>query len=150
MHLHKTMKKYLLLICILFSSSLLAADSWPVGKWNMLDDFTELPEAIIQISATKAGGFEGKIIEVFPDPEDDPVDVCKPCAGLDKNKPIIGLVVFKQLKLNAKKELVGKVLDPDSGKIYKCKLKPLTNNRIELNVIVNRLISQDRYLSLAK
>ena len=83
------MKKYLLLICILFSSNLLAVDSWPVGKWNMLDDFTELPEAIIQISATKAGGFEGKIIEVFPDPEDDPLDVCKSCVGLDKNKPII-------------------------------------------------------------
>jgi len=132
------------------STSLLAGDQWPIGKWNMLDDFTELPEAIIQISALKTGGFEGKIIEVFPSPDDDPVDVCKPCVGLDKNKPIIGLAVFKQLKLNAKKELVGKVLDPDSGKIYKCELKPLPNNRIELHVIVNRLISQDRYLSLAK
>ena len=144
------MKKYLFLILILVSSKLIAADLWPVGKWNMLDDFTELPEATIQISALKTGGFEGKIIEVFPDPEDDPADVCKPCVGPDKNKPIIGLVVFKQLKMNAKKELVGKVLDPDSGKIYKCELKPLPNNRIELHVIVNRLITQDRYLSLAK
>ena len=144
------MKKYLFLMLMFISTSLLAADQWPMGKWNMLDDFTEMPEAIIQISATKGGGFEGKIIEVFPSPDDDPVDVCKPCVGSDKNKPIIGLVVFKQLKLNAKKELVGKVLDPDSGKIYKCELKPLPNNRIELHVIVNRLISQDRYLSLAK
>ena len=144
------MKKYLFLILMFISSSLFAGDSWPIGKWNMLDDFTELPEAIIQISALKTGGFEGKIIEVFPSPDDDPVDVCKPCVGLDKNKPIIGLAVFKQLKLNAKKELVGKVLDPDSGKIYKCELKPLPNNRMELHVIVNRLISQDRYLSLAQ
>jgi uncharacterized protein (DUF2147 family) len=144
------MKKYLFLILMFISSSLFAGDSWPIGKWNMLDDFTELPEAIIQISALKTGGFEGKIIEVFPSPDDDPVDVCKPCLGADKNKPIIGLAVFKQLKLNAKKELVGKVLDPDSGKIYKCELKPLPNNRMELHVIVNRLISQDRYLSLAK
>jgi uncharacterized protein (DUF2147 family) len=144
------MKKYLFLILMFISSSLFAGDSWPIGKWNMLDDFTELPEAIIQISALKTGGFEGKIIEVFPSPDDDPVDVCKPCLGLDKNKPIIGLAVFKQLKLNAKKELVGKVLDPDSGKIYKCELKSLPNNRMELHVIVNRLISQDRYLSLAK
>jgi len=144
------MKKYLFLILMFISSSLFAGDSWPIGKWNMLDDFTELPEAIIQISALKTGGFEGKIIEVFPSPDDDPVDVCKPCSGLDKNKPIIGLAVFKQLKLNAKKELVGKVLDPDSGKIYKCELKPLPNNRMELHVIVNRLISQDRYLSLAQ
>ena len=144
------MKKYLFLILMFISTSLLAADQWPMGKWNMLDDFTEMPEAIIQISATKGGGFEGKIVEVFPSPDDDPVDVCKPCVGSDKNKPIIGLAVFKQLKLNAKKELVGKVLDPDSGKIYKCELKPLPNNRIELHVIVNRLISQDRYLSLAK
>ena len=144
------MKKYLFLILMFISSSLLAGDQWPMGKWNMLDDFTELPEAMIQISALKTGGFEGKIIEVFPSPDDDPVDVCKPCVGLDKNKPIIGLAVFKQLKLNAKKELVGKVLDPDSGKVYKCELKPLPNNRMELHVIVNRLISQDRYLSLAK
>ena len=116
----------------------------------MLDDFTESPEAIIQISALKTGGFEGKIIEVFPAPDDDPVDVCKPCVGADKNKPIIGLVVFKQLKFNAKKELMGRVLDPDSGKIYNCQLRSLPNNRMELHVIVNRLISQDRYLSLAK
>jgi len=101
----------------------------------MLDDFTESPEAIIQISALKTGGFEGKIIEVFPAPDDDPVDVCKPCVGADKNKPIIGLVVFKQLKFNAKKELVGRVLDPDSGKIYNCQLRPLPNNRMELHVI---------------
>jgi uncharacterized protein (DUF2147 family) len=144
------MKKFLFFILIFISTNLLAAEQWPIGKWNMLDDFTELPEAIIQISAVKGGGFEGKIIEVFPAPDDDPVDVCKPCVGADKNKPIIGLVVFKQLKLNAKKELVGKVLDPDSGKIYQCQLKPLPNNRMELHVIVNRLISQDRYLSLVK
>jgi uncharacterized protein (DUF2147 family) len=144
------MKKYLFLILMFISASLIAAEQWPIGKWNMLDDFTELPEAIIQISALKTGGFEGKIIEVFPSPDDDPVDVCKPCLGADKNKPIIGLAVFKQLKLNAKKELVGKVLDPDSGKIYKCELKPLPNNRMELHVIVNRLISQDRYLSLTQ
>jgi uncharacterized protein (DUF2147 family) len=143
-------KKFLFFILIFISTNLLAAEQWPIGKWNMLDDFTELPEAIIQISAVKGGGFEGKIIEVFPAPDDDPVDVCKPCVGADKNKPIIGLVVFKQLKLNAKKELVGKVLDPDSGKIYQCQLKPLPNNRMELHVIVNRLISQDRYLSLVK
>ena len=144
------MKKYLFLMLMFISTSLLAADQWPIGKWNMLDDFTESPEAIIQISALKAGGFEGKIIEVFPAPDDDPVDVCKPCVGLDKNKPIIGLVVFKQLKFNAKKELVGRVLDPDSGKIYNCQLRPLPNNRMELHVVVNRIISQDRYLSLAK
>ena len=63
------MKKYLFLILMFISSCLLAGDQWPIGKWNMLDDFTELPEAIIQISATKAGGFEGKIIEVFPNPQ---------------------------------------------------------------------------------
>ena len=57
------MKKYLFLILVFISTSLLAADQWPMGKWNMLDDFTELPQAIIQISATKGGGFEGKIIE---------------------------------------------------------------------------------------
>lgn len=127
-----------------------AGEIWPIGNWNMLDDFTDSPEAIIQISQNKTGGFEGKIIEVFSDPEDDPVDVCKPCTGLDKNKSIIGLVVFKKLKMNSKKELEGKVLDPDSGKIYKCQLKSLPDNRIELHVVVNRIISQDRYLSRAK
>ena len=36
---------------MLMSANLLAADQWPIGKWNMLDDFTELPEAIILTSA---------------------------------------------------------------------------------------------------
>lgn len=124
----------------------MSEDAWILGKWNMLDDFTEKPEAIIQFEKHN-DVIEGKIIETFPDPEDEPVDKCKPCLGEDKNKPIIGLKVFKQLRMNVKKELEGKVLDPDSGKIYKCKLTLLKDHRIELHVTVNRIISQDRYLS---
>jgi len=46
------MKKILCLCLLVLSTGLYAEDKWPIGFWNMLDDFTEQPEAIIDFYAT--------------------------------------------------------------------------------------------------
>jgi hypothetical protein len=42
------MKKIFFIVISLISSLVNAGDKWPIGIWNMLDDFTEQPEAIIE------------------------------------------------------------------------------------------------------
>ena len=52
-------------------------------------------------------------------------------ARINKNKPIIGLVVIENIKKDGNKFNGGTVLDPDNGETYKCNLK-LKNNKLEV------------------
>jgi len=143
------MKKILCLCLLVLSTGLWAEDKWPIGFWNMLDDFTEQPEAIIEFYATPKG-IEGKLNKVFYDPEDEVIENCIHCTGDNKDKPLVGLVTFSDLKYTNKQELEGVVLDPETGKSYKCTLTPYKKNMIKLHVTVNRILSENRYLSKLK
>jgi uncharacterized protein (DUF2147 family) len=143
------MKKIFFIVISLISSLVNAGDKWPIGIWNMLDDFTEQPEAIIEFYSTP-NGVEGKINKVFYDPEDEVIENCIHCIGENKNKPLVGLVTFSDLKYINRQKLEGTVLDPETGKTYKCELTPHQNNKIKLHVIVNRILSENRYLSKFK
>jgi uncharacterized protein (DUF2147 family) len=44
---------------------------------------------------------------------------CTACTGADKDKPIVGLVIIKDLSLKADRYKDGTILDPDDGKVYK-------------------------------
>lgn len=143
------MKKLFVIILFVFSSFLHAEEKWPIGVWNMLDDFTEQPEAIIEFYATP-NGIEGKLNKVFYSPEDEVIENCIHCTGDAKDKPLVGLVTFSDLKYVTKKELQGTVLDPETGKSYKCTLTPHTKNKMKLHVIVNVILSENRYLSKLK
>jgi len=68
----------------------------------------------------------------------------------NKDKQLVGLVTFSDLKYVNKQKLEGTVLDPETGKIYKCELTPYKNNKIKLHVIVNRILSENRYLGKLK
>ena len=140
------MKKILYLCLFIFSSFVYADDKWPIGFWNMLDDFTEQPEAIIEFYSTPHG-VEGKLNKVFYDPEDEVIENCIHCIGENKDKSLVGLVTFSDLKYVGKQKLEGTVLDPEAGKIYKCELTAYKSNKIKLHVIVNRILSENRYLS---
>jgi len=143
------MKRILCLSIFIFSSLVYGGDKWPVGFWNMLDDFTEQPEAIIEFYSTP-NGIEGKLNKVFYDSEDEVIENCIHCLGDNKDKPLVGLVTFSDLKYVNKQKLEGTVLDPETGKIYKCELTPYKNNKIKLHVIVNRILSENRYLGKLK
>ena len=143
------MKKILYLSLFIFSSLVYGGDKWPLGLWNMLDDFTEQSEAIIEFYETPYG-IEGKLNKVFYDPEDEVIENCIHCTGDNKDKPLVGLVTFSDLKYTNKKELEGVVLDPETGKSYKCTLTPYKKNMIKLHVTVNRILSENRYLSKLK
>ena len=99
-----------------------------IGTWKTIDD--EGPNkgkasSHIEIFE-KNGVYFGKITKLLIDPPDK---VCDKCPGDLKNKPLIGMIIVKDMKKtgNVDKKLGeeftgGTILDPDSGDIYKCKM----------------------------
>lgn len=47
-------------------------------------------------------------------------------------KNIIGLTIIENIKKNGNEFDGGNILDPESGKIYSCSLKLLSNNKLKV------------------
>lgn len=87
------------------------------GKWKTFDDKTGDAKSIVEITE-KNGKIYGEIIEILnPEKKNDK---CTNCPDSDKDKPLEGLIVIKGLKKDGNEYSDGKILDPSSGKLYKC------------------------------
>ncbi len=64
-----------------------------LGKWKTIDDATGKLLSVVEIFESH-GKIYGKVIEIF-NPKNQ--RRCENCAGEDKNKPILRLVVIKGL-----------------------------------------------------
>lgn len=89
------------------------------GKWKTIDDVTGKEKAIVEIFEIK-GKVYAKIIDIL-NPEKKH-HKCEKCENEDKNKPILGLTIIKGLKKNDDIYDGGTILDPNTGKIYRCKV----------------------------
>ncbi len=120
------MKKNLLILFIGFYS-LLNAQSI-VGEWETFDDVTGDKLSIVEIYKNNDKYF-GKIIHLFEDPLDS---VCDKCEDDNYNKPIIGLLIIKNLVEDDDEFNDGTILDPNNGKSYKCYVELESNNKLKL------------------
>ncbi len=99
---------------------LAAAEPSPAGRWKTIDDKTRQARGIMRLYE-EGGAIFGKIEESF-DPK-DATDVCDKCTDDRKNKPIIGLLILKNMRRQTPTEYGGgEILDPDTGSIYRCKI----------------------------
>jgi uncharacterized protein (DUF2147 family) len=112
---------FVLLFAFAFSAPLLGQNEAhsPIGKWKTIDDNTGKPRSIVEIYE-KNGKIFGKIIKVI-NPE-KPNPLCEKCTGDKKNKPIEGLEIVYDMKKDGKEYSGGKILNPEDGKIYTCKM----------------------------
>src|SRR4030095_3111113 len=71
----------------------------------------------------QGGKLYGKIVGL-PEPTDDQgkPKVCTKCQGADKDQPIVGLVIIKDLGLDGGRYKGGTILDPEDGKVYKAEV----------------------------
>ena len=111
----------MIVICMLGSGVALANDS-PVGMWKTVDDKTGKVKSEVQLYE-QGGKLFGKITALT-----DPLDkqgkprTCTDCKGADKDKPVVGLVIVKDLSLSKDRYKGGTILDPEDGKVYKAEL----------------------------
>lgn len=114
------MKKitYVYLTLVLLSFQISVAQSI-VGKWKTIDDKTGEAKSIVKIYEEN-GKIYGKVLEILnPDKRDG---VCEKCKGDRKNEPVLGMVIINGLEKDDDEYAGGKILDPEKGKEYKCKL----------------------------
>jgi len=104
------------------SISLALAGGSPVGKWKTIDDKTNKEKSIVEVY--EAGGkIYGKIVQLLQEKDGGASKLCTKCTGADQNKPMIGLVIVKGLKADGDEYTGGTIMDPNDGKVYKCKME---------------------------
>lgn len=112
------MKNIFLVVVFLFSLSLFVnAQSNPcLGEWMTVDDKTGDSYSVVTIYQAQNGLYYGKITEMlYPGTENM---VCEKCADEDYKKPILGLVIIRDMQYKDGVLQSGKVLDPNNGKFY--------------------------------
>jgi uncharacterized protein (DUF2147 family) len=117
---------------LIAASSLAAAAGSPVGTWRSIDDTTRQQRSIIRITL-EDGRFRGVVQQIFDQPGDDPAHLCEACPGEFKGKPVIGMTILWAQKNDGDGSIGGEILDPESGKIYRCKMT-LSEDGKSLNV----------------
>jgi uncharacterized protein (DUF2147 family) len=95
-----------------------------IGKWKTIDDETGQVKSVVEIYQ-KDNKYYGKIVKLVNRPANEPKDpVCLPCKDYRKNQKIIGMEIITGLQYNSKDKTYtnGKILDPEKGEVYTCKL----------------------------
>ena len=93
------------------------------GRWTTIDDNSGQPRSVVEITE-RAGKYFGKVITIYPRPDEDPDPVCFQCGTEDPrfNQKIIGMEILKDLVKEVNGFGNGHILDPENGKVYRCKL----------------------------
>ncbi|ESK54575.1 MAG: DUF2147 domain-containing protein [Moraxellaceae bacterium] len=100
------------------------------GLWQSIDDKTGAPKALIEIRQEANGSYAGKIVKITPRAGYTPKETCVDCPAPYTNKPILGLDVVTGLKHSDGSSYTnGRILDPNSGKIYSMKAKLSSNGK---------------------
>jgi len=122
--------KTLMALGLMLAATAAFAQATPTGLWKTIDDKTGKERSLIRI--TEAGGVYTGRIEKSLDPGSEPNAVCDKCADERKGKPLIGMALIRNIKQNADDKVLydgGDITDPDNGKVYRLRLKPLEGGK---------------------
>ena len=117
------MFKALLSASLLLLAGSVWAQATPVGLWKTIDDETKQEKSHVRISESN-GVLTGKIEKIVDPTKQD--SKCVKCSDERKDQPILGMVIFKGPKQDAKDKAIwegGEILDPSKGKSYRMRLR---------------------------
>lgn len=129
---NKTHSRLRYLSCILVvlglylcnSSSLSAQETQDIfGVWTTIDESTGEPRSQVEIYEVNGKAF-GKIVKFIENPQKEKTQRCTRCPDDDdrKGELVMGMEIIRDLQLKKGKWEGGTVLDPEKGKLYKCKI----------------------------
>ena len=124
------MLKIGLATAVFLAHSAVFAQVTPAGLWKTIDDETKKEKSLIRV--TESGGvFTGKL-EKLLDPATKADAVCEKCSDERKDKPVLGMTLIRNVKKNADEAAQwdgGDILDPNNGKVYKVRIKPVDGGK---------------------
>ena len=103
-------------------SAALAGELSPVGLWKTIDDNTGKPRGLVRIMEVN-GEYQGKVEKIFIEAGEDRDPRCEKCDGARRNQPVIGMTILWGLKKQGDEYEGGAILDPESGKVYRARMK---------------------------
>jgi len=124
--------KRLILLILTFSCLALNAQvpiEKIVGTWKAIDDKTGKPTSYVKIFKATNGMYYGKLIDLFDEKIRN--SVCTKCKDENKDKPLIGMIFMKEMKVDGD-VLRGSLVDPESGNTYYGTISFENENKIKL------------------
>ena len=106
------------------------AEMSPVGLWKTIDDDSKKEKSLVRIKETN-GVYSGTI-EKLLDPDSKQDAVCDKCTDDRKDKPVLGMTILRGLKQSATDKAIyegGDIVDPNNGKVYRTRLKPVDEGK---------------------
>lgn len=114
------------LVMLGFSAACLQAQSGPaVGLWKN----EEPAKTVIIRTWEQDGKLLGKVEKLIKAGKEDADSKCMQCKGDQQGKPIKGLLIVWDLKKDGERWSNGQILDPDDGKVYKCRVTPIEGGK---------------------
>ena len=122
------MKKTFIALALAAAAGAVLAQSTPVGLWKTIDDVTKTEKSFVRITDT-SGVLSGKIEKIIDPAKQD--SKCEQCSDERKDKPVLGMTILRNARPDADKLSWegGDILDPNDGKVYKLRLKPVDGGK---------------------
>lgn len=114
-------KSVFLLISIVFVTTNSLHSQNITGKWATIDDNTGKKRSIVEVYK-KGGKYFGKVVDMYLEPHEDPDPVCDLCSDNRKDQKIRGMEIIQNMEQTGNEYTGGEILDPENGKVYRCKL----------------------------
>jgi uncharacterized protein (DUF2147 family) len=94
------------------------------GLWQEYDDDTGKLAALIRIDKRPDNVYEGVVEKVFLNAGETSDQLCTRCRGDLHNHTLLGLPILTDMKRKDRTHYEGgQILDPDDGKIYRCRIQ---------------------------
>ena len=110
-------------------ANLAMAQASPAGLWKTIDDETKAEKSLVRVSDT--GGVFSAVIEKLLDPAKQDAK-CDKCSDERKDKPVMGMTILRDVKKSGSDAELwdgGEILDPNNGKVYKVRMKPVDGGK---------------------
>lgn len=99
-----------------------------IGTWKTIDDEDGRVKSHVEITE-KGGKLYGKVAKLI----ETNYPICTECKGDKKDQPIEGMTILWDLESEGNKEWSGgKIMDPKTGKEYKCNLELQDTNTLNV------------------
>ena len=113
------MRALLLLLPLFILGSVTAQDRSVLGRWTTIDDNTGNPRSVVEVTV-KDGVLTGRIVDLYDKTRLQ--KLCDKVPGDRKNQRIVGMEIIRGMKADDDEWEDGTILDPETGKVYDCKL----------------------------
>ena len=117
-------------LVMLAFAAVVQAQPTPAGLWKTIDDDSQKEKSLVRIK--ESNGVYSGTIEKFLDPDTKPDVVCDKCTDDRKGKPVLGMTILRGLQQSPDNKDVwegGHIVDPNNGKTYRSRLKPIEGGK---------------------